>query len=214
MKYNVMSDYRRGEPTLLGVIEVSKDDRVTVVDKGDLPDWYLTDAKNQPFDRLTSHYPYGHLKAEGDDDKEAPASVGKMDQHSTIVKIDADKQQVFGWAYVTHSPSGDLVIDKSGEFVDDPGELEKAAYNFVMSSRKGGAFHMRDEEGPIVKSHLVESMVFTREKQAQLGIPEGILPIGWWVGFEVKDREIWKMVKDGKLTCFSIHGSGSKKAVE
>ena len=131
-----------------------------------------------------------------------------------IAKIDEEKRQVFGWAYTTHDKNGNLIIDKSGEFVDDPDELEKTAIQFVLNSRNGGAFHMRDsDDKAIVKSTLVESMVFTPEKKKALGLSENAIPTGWWVGFQVDDKDTWDLVKSGKLTSFSIHGKGTKKEV-
>jgi hypothetical protein len=54
----------------------------------------------------------------------------------------------------------------------------------------------------------------TPEKWEAMGIPEGTLPVGWWVGFKVNDAEVWKAVKDGKYKMFSVHGSGLRKAME
>jgi hypothetical protein len=63
-------------------------------------------------------------------------------------------------------------------------------------------------------STLIESFVSTPEKWEAMGIPEGVLPTGWWVGFKVKDDEVWKGVKSGKYKMFSVHGSGTRKALE
>lgn len=132
---------------------------------------------------------------------------------SEITKIDQEKRIVFGWAYQTHDPFGEVVIDKSGEFVDDIEELEKAAYHFVLESRTGGADHKRDGDRVVAKSTLVESVVFTPEKRAEMGIPEGLVPNGWWTGWKIHDDETWQRVKKGELTSFSVHGKGTKKAV-
>ena len=72
----------------------------------------------------------------------------------------------------------------------EPEELESAAYQFVELYREGGEMHERG--GCAV---LVESMVFTKEKQQALGIPDGTLPIGWWIGFKVTDEDVWSKVK-------------------
>lgn len=130
-----------------------------------------------------------------------------------IAKFDADKQLVFGWAYVSHDTNGEVVVDKSGEFVDDPAELEDAAYLYVMKSRVGGDSHQRDTAGAKKVGVMVESMVFTPEKITKMGIPQGILPTGWWVGFKVEDPEVWKAVKRGERPAFSIHGSGKREEV-
>lgn len=128
-----------------------------------------------------------------------------------IVKFDNEKRQVFGWAYVTHDVDGEVVVDKSGEFVDSHDEIEKAAYGFVLNSRKGGVEHRRDDDGVVSKSTLIESVVFTPEKKAALGIPQGAIPDGWWVGYQIHDDDVWSQVRNGQLSSFSVHGSGKKE---
>lgn len=138
--------------------------------------------------------------------------VAKSEDEATftgeIVKVNEDKQLVFGWAYVTHDQLGELNVDGSGEFVDDPNELEKAAYDFVLKARTGDSDH-----DMTVKSTLVESMVFTPEKIKALGLKQGDLPIGWWAGWKVHDPEVWDGVKKGKYASFSIFGRSTKKDI-
>lgn len=133
-----------------------------------------------------------------------------------VVKLNPERQQVFGWAYVTHDPTGEVVVDRSGEFVEDVAVLEKAAYDFVTSSRKGGADHSRheDRDEVVVKSTMIESIVFTPDKIKEMGIPSGTIPQGaWWVGFQIHDEDIWKSYREGTRTAFSIHGRGVKAKV-
>lgn len=125
-----------------------------------------------------------------------------------IVKIAEDKQLVFGWAYVTHDQAGELNVDGSGEFVDDPEEMEKAAYDFVLKARTGDSDH-----DLTVKSTLVESVVFTPEKIAALGLQKSDLPCGWWTGWKVHDPDVWAGVKSGKYASFSIFGRSTKKDI-
>lgn len=143
------------------------------------------------------------------DDSSAEAVTGD------VVKMDREKQIVYGWAYTAFDKSGVLVVDQSGEFVDDPDELEEAAYKYVTKSRKGGADHARTSANQVVQvGELVESMVFTKEKQEALGIPPGVLPqCAWWVGIKVHDAAVWKRYKDGELTSFSIAGKATRKEV-
>lgn len=126
-----------------------------------------------------------------------------------IVKSDNESQTVFGWAYVTHNRNGELNIDKSGDFVETVDEIEKTAYDFVLKSRKGDADHTN-----VHASDLVESIVFTPDKIAKLGLPAGSLPLGWWVGFKVNDAATWDRVKKGELKAFSVHGKGTRKSVD
>lgn len=61
---------------------------------------------------------------------------------------------------------------------------------------------------------LVESVVFTEEKQRAMGIPEGTLPVGWWIGFKVLDADVWEKVKDGTYSMFSIEGEAERVEVK
>ena len=90
--------------------------------------------------------------------------------------------------------------DGVGDIIDVE-ELEQAAYNFVELYREGGEMHERG--GCAV---LVESVIFTPEKIAAMGIPEGTVPTGWWIGFKVTDDDVWAKVKDGTYPMFSIEG--------
>jgi hypothetical protein len=124
-----------------------------------------------------------------------------------ISKVDTDKRQVFGWASVI-TMDGKPVIDLQDDYMAME-TVEKAAYDYVRSSRKGGDMHARDGEGPRHVSDMIESFVVTDEKKKTLGLPEEF-PTGWLVGFQVNDDDTWKLVKDGKRTQFSIHGSGQR----
>ncbi len=61
---------------------------------------------------------------------------------------------------------------------------------------------------------LVESVVFTEEKMKAMGIPEGTLPVGWWIGFFVTDDDVWEKVKNGTYPMFSIEGEAERVKVE
>lgn len=125
-----------------------------------------------------------------------------------ISKTDKAKQHVFGWAYVSQDKDGNVVIDKSGEFVDDVAEIEKAAYDFVLKSRQGDTDHTN-----VHSADMIESMVFTAEKIEKMGIPQGVMPLGWWVGFKINDANAWSRVEKGELVMFSIHGKGTRTEV-
>ena len=88
-------------------------------------------------------------------------------------------------------------------------EMEKAGYEYVMKSRKGGDMHLRNNWEPIQKSEMIESFIVTPEKREAMGLPDSV-PSGWWVGFKVQDPSVWDMVKSGERTGFSIHGHGRR----
>lgn len=125
-----------------------------------------------------------------------------------IAKSDDDKRLAFGWANVSIRTDGEVIEDWQEDIIE-PEELEKAAYQFVELYREGGEMH---ERGGVAV--LVESVVFTKEKQKAIGIPEGTLPVGWWIGFKVLDDDVWEKVKDGTYPMFSIEGEAERVEVD
>lgn len=134
--------------------------------------------------------------------------IGSLTGRFSIKKSDDDKHLAFGWANVSITENGQQIEDYHEDLID-PEVLEQAAYQFVELYREGGEMHERG--GCAV---LVESMVFTAEKQRALGLPDGTLPIGWWIGFKVTDEEVWEKVKDGTYPMFSIEGEAIREPVE
>lgn len=124
-----------------------------------------------------------------------------------IAKKDDDKMLAFGWANVSITVDGEVVEDYQEDIVE-PEVLEAAAYTFVELYREGGEMHERG--GAAV---MVESVVFTEEKMQAMGIPEGTLPVGWWIGFKVTDTDVWEKVKDGTYSMFSIEGEAIREEV-
>ena len=125
-----------------------------------------------------------------------------------IAKSDEEKKLVFGWASVSMRVDGEVIEDWQDDIVD-PEELEHAAYQYVLLYRDGSEMH---ERGGVAS--LVESVVFTEEKMKAIGIPEGTLPVGWWIGFKVLDEEVWEKVKDGTYSMFSIEGTAERVEAE
>ena len=122
-----------------------------------------------------------------------------------VAKADAEQGLVFGWASVVEK-DGALVIDKQGDAIL-PADLEKAAYDFVLTARQHGDMHQNIGTG-----QCVESMVFTKDKQAALGVDLGL--VGWWVGFKIHDADTRAAIKRGELPEFSIGGSGRRVEME
>lgn len=128
----------------------------------------------------------------------------------SVYKTDDDKRLVFGWASVAVTAEGEQLEDRQHDIID-PEELERAAYEYVLNFRDTGEEHV---ESLRKKGRLVESCVLTREKQALMGIPEGVLPEGWWIGFKIDDDEAWEKVKNGTYRAFSIEGTAERVPVE
>ena len=121
-----------------------------------------------------------------------------------IAKSDDEKRLAFGWASVSMRVNGELIVDWLEDIVE-PKELEHAAYDYVRLYGEGGEMHERG--GAAV---LIESVVFTKEKMKAIGIPEGTLPIGWWIGFKVLEVAVWNKVKAGEYPMFSIEGEAER----
>lgn len=140
--------------------------------------------------------------------KEAPEVV--EEKSFSIFKTDDDKRLVFGWASVSIKVDGEPLEDLQQDLID-PDDLEEAAYAYVLNFRDTGERHNPNLRK---KGKLVESCVFTVEKQKAMGIPEGILPVGWWIGFKIEDDEAWEKVKNGTYKMFSIEGKAVRVPVK
>lgn len=123
-----------------------------------------------------------------------------------IVKADEDQNLVFGWLSKIVEADGSAVVDSQGDVIP-VAELEKAAYEFMLASRRGDVMH--DERAVAT---AVESFVSTPEKRAAMGIGKGDATVGWWVGFKVEPATFAK-VKSGELRAFSIGGSAVRRPV-
>ena len=128
----------------------------------------------------------------------------------SIFKTDDDKRLVFGWASVAITVDGVQLEDRQQDIID-PEDLEEAAYEYVLNFRDTG-----EEHNPTMrkKGKLVESCVLTAEKQKAMGIPEGSVPVGWWIGFKIEDDAAWERIKSGQYRMFSIEGKANREPVE
>lgn len=127
----------------------------------------------------------------------------------SILKSD-DKRLVFGWASISVTVDGEQLVDRQNDMID-PEDLEEAAYDYVLNFRDTGEEHVSTLRK---KGRLVESCVFTEEKQAAIGIPPGIIPVGWWIGFYIDDDEAWEKIRNGTYQMFSIEGQANRVPVE
>lgn len=124
-----------------------------------------------------------------------------------ITKTDDEQGRVFGWANVAVAADGNPVVDLQEDIIDEV-ELEKAAYRFMAQYQNAGEMHQRTGVAKVI-----ESMVFTLEKQEALGIPPGTVPVGWWLGLEIIDPSVKKAVRERTLTAFSIGGKAIREEV-
>ena len=124
-----------------------------------------------------------------------------------VKKMDESQQFAFGWAMFSQDANGNEVWDLQDDSID-PFELENLAYDYVLWYRDAGELHINSGRGT-----LIESVVTTKEKQRIWGVPDGVMPVGWWVGFYVSDLNVWQKVLDGTYRAFSIEGNAERVEV-
>lgn len=147
--------------------------------------------------------------------KEEPTQENNIEktedtQLFNIMKTDDDKRLLFGWASVAIKVNGEQVLDYQKDMID-PEDLEESVYEYVLNFRDAGEEHIASLRK---KARMVESCMFTKEKMKAMGIPEGIVPEAWWIGFYVDDDEAWEKVKNGTYQMFSIEGQGIREEID
>lgn len=166
-------------------------------------------------DDCACHRVAGHIRPDYVCDLFAPANLieramepAVLDGAYVIAKSDDAQQIVFGWANIAVTKSGEQTIDHHADLID-PDDLESAAYDFMLNARVSGEDHAGD-----VDATCIESVVFTKQKAAAMGIPDGIVPdAGWWVGFHIPDHDAYVRARDSK-TMFSIEGTAVREPVD
>jgi cation transport regulator ChaB len=136
--------------------------------------------------------------------KDASGAWHKVEK---VLKVDAERQYVFGWASVAFAKDGSQVEDLQGDLIDLD-DLEEAAYQFALSYRESGVMHAGEAVG-----QMIESFMVTPDKLEAMGLPPDSLPMGHWVGFHVPDPAIFAKIKDGTYSAFSIQGDAVREEV-
>ena len=122
-----------------------------------------------------------------------------------IEKTDEDQRLVFGWLSVAKDENGNSILDLQDDVID-PEDLEKAAITYALESREAGKSHIKTTG----IGKMIMSIVTTKEIQKAMGIPKGIVPEGWFIGYKIIDDETWDLVKSGDYKGFSIGGTGKR----
>ncbi len=158
---------------------------------------------NDSFVNTVKLYPFSFGEVLQAIELELPTLTSDDDMKKNITcaisKLNEDQNLVFGWAYVSET-NGDAVVDYQGDTISES-ELEKAFYDFVINARNAGEMHRN------LAGVLVECCVFTKEKQAALGIDLGM--VGAWVGFKL-NPEVFAKVKSGEYKMLSIGGKAKR----
>lgn len=136
--------------------------------------------------------------------REEPVNECSVGVTFDITKAREDECLVSGWANVAVNADGSLPLDWQDDIIKAE-TLEKAAIKFMKEYRESGVMHEGTSQGDVV-----ESITFTKEKQECLGIPEGILPEGWFITVKINNPDVFAKVKDGTFKMFSIQGSSKR----
>lgn len=144
------------------------------------------------------------------DDPEAfcAALERKTEKLFEVRKFDDAKNLVYGFASIIEE-DGETTTDLQGDQIELP-ELEDAAVDFMLNHRAAGVMHDGEAVGAVI-----ESFVSSPAKGEAMGLAPDIaksLPTGLWVGFKVAP-EVFKRVKSGELSMFSIEGEAIREEV-
>ncbi len=142
------------------------------------------------------------LKAEDDDVKQRLLAV--YDRRLKVGKLDdvaADQHYVLG---IVLEPD---IIDSQDDTYS-AAEIMQAEHKFMTDYRNMGLMHKKNvnEDVRILESYLAP----VDFKLGDIDVKKGT----WLMGVRVENPTLWKQVKDGELTGFSIGGSAIRKPVQ
>ena len=120
-----------------------------------------------------------------------------------VIKLEHEQQVVRG---VVLEPD---VVDSQDDIMTSQ-EIESAAHGFMVEVQRGVGSIGVDHEGPadavVVESFLAPIEFVEGEQTVRKG--------SWMLAIKIFDAELWKSVKSGDRTAFSIHGRAERVPVE
>lgn len=130
------------------------------------------------------------------DIKEDDSSIN-LQKSVPIIKVDDEKRLVYGTVYAPNEDEGDAHEDYM-----TAAEIEKAAHNFLAKSNTIKATDTQHNLQPVEGVAIVESAVLKGTHE----ILKDEIPGTWYIVTKVENDEVWKSVKDGTYTGFSLYG--------
>lgn len=118
----------------------------------------------------------------------------RVSQFVKIEKVDDEKQLIYG---IVYEPD---VVDSQGDYAD-AGEIEKACHNFMENYQNMSLMHKElvNEDVKIVECSIAQADFTLGVRAVKKGT--------WILVSHVISKDIWKEVKSGKLTGYSLEGS-------
>lgn len=120
-----------------------------------------------------------------------------------IAKVDDEKHLVYG---VVYAPDD---ADAHDDFATAE-EIEKAAHNFLAKSNTQKAVDTQHNLVPEDGVTIVESAIIKGKHSILTGEPDGT----WFIVTKIDNEEIWKSVKDGTYTGYSLYGFAERTEKE
>lgn len=111
-------------------------------------------------------------------------------------KADPEQRIVYGVVLVPGVP------DSQGDVVA-PEDIEKAAHDFLARSRRIQVQHERPAKAEVVESYIAPADLVVAGRRVSRG--------SWVMAVHVLDDELWSAVKSGRLTGFSVGGTGVRE---
>jgi hypothetical protein len=137
-------------------------------------------------------------------EKGAPVNVRMEVQ---IIKAAAEEQVCTGYAYVARDAEGRAIVDHSGD-VADIASMKKACRNATRTAK------IRENHEADAPARIVGSLWTDHDMLKAIGAdPKDAPAEGWLVQVEVNDPDLWKRIKSGEISAFSIGGSGRREPV-
>lgn len=134
-----------------------------------------------------------------------PDWKGTVTEKNFVVKfsgVNEEKQVAFGWAIVS-KVDGEDYYDLQNDHIPEDAMLE-ASIDFMENSRVAGDMHTKEQDGVKKAGSVLFAFPLTTEAAKALDITSK--NTGLMIGMKVTDREVWKKIKDGTYTGFSIGG--------
>lgn len=135
--------------------------------------------------------------------------MSEFNQIMNITKINDEKQIVYGKALVPDK------VDSQGDIVSKE-DIEEAAHNFLMNLQK--AYVELLYKG-VNKTNASQIGYMHRVFKGVGGfgyIVESYIDLegSWVLAVKVTDSKIWSLIKEGKITGYSIGGTGRRIPID
>ncbi len=132
--------------------------------------------------------------------EEPPESLAKTGDR--ILKVDEEERMVYG---VVMEPD---TVDTQGDWATAE-EIRKAAHSYLEYKQHQGVMHKFFNFGK--KLRIMESYIAPVDFQME---GERVKQGSWIMATRVDDDGLWQAVKDGKLTGYSIGGTGKRRTTQ